>query len=200
MTEHFTREEAVALVRERMGTTAATLLAEEFIALLNAAVTAKQAEWEAQGAVGEVENTNGNNAVALMDCEGRYLPTGTQLYTHALPAQPAELAKQADVVYPFFHGGVKIARQGHAAGLLNHLAKWMRREEVGDAQTLELVAAYVDALETTPQPSPVAQPAEPVNADLVAVPATDCAGGSPCSFCIHKSVCAKTGCVRQKEA
>lgn len=67
-------------------------------------------------------------------------------------------AQQVAVPFPFFHSGVKITRKGHASGLLLHLTKWMRREGHGDAQTLELVAAYVDALEAT---EPVQQVAVP---------------------------------------
>jgi len=89
----------------------------------------------------------------------------TAYYTTPL-AQPAPV--QEPVRYPFKHGGVKIVRRGHAAGLLNNLAKWMRREKIGDYQTLELVATYVDALETTPPAQPAQrQPLEQERIDKI---------------------------------
>ena len=51
MTEHFTRDEAVALIQEQIGTATAHLLADRAVNLLSAAVSAKLKEWEAQGAV-----------------------------------------------------------------------------------------------------------------------------------------------------
>ena len=88
MTEHFTREEAVALVRERMGTTAATLLAEEFTDLLNTAITAKLKEWEAQGAVMfAFQHSDGSWHDAS---ETEHSVGMKPLYTHAQAAHPAE--------------------------------------------------------------------------------------------------------------
>lgn len=71
----------------------------------------------------------------------------------------AEVVQSGTVKLPFTHSGAKIMRKGHASRLLGSLAKWMRREGVGDYQTLELVASYIDAIESaTPQPAPAAQP------------------------------------------
>lgn len=101
MTEHFTRKEAATLakaagfeVRRALGLResvpedvfARGLINEEVTALCNAAINAKQKEWEARGAV----------AWMSIDSIGeRYLSFGKPLnndaaypLTHALPAQP----------------------------------------------------------------------------------------------------------------
>ena len=76
----------------------------------------------------------------------------------ALYTTPPAEAKREPATFPFKHNGVKIVRKGHAAGLLKGIASWMRREDVGDYQTLELVAAYVDSLEAAPPAAPAKEP------------------------------------------
>lgn len=104
MTEHFTREEAVALAKkaevilayhdDELGVTP-----DEILVLINEAVSAKLKEWEAQGAVavlypnasfGEV----GEQEYSVMPKDAHHhimdLTGAFHVYTHALPAQPAE--------------------------------------------------------------------------------------------------------------
>ena len=71
------------------------LINEEVTALCNAAVTAIDKQREAQGAVAKaVVLTTGIGLQWI----GEALPAGTKLFTHALPAQPAEPAKDAGLV------------------------------------------------------------------------------------------------------
>lgn len=111
MTEHFTRDEAATLakaagfeVRRGLGLResvpedvfARGLINEEVTALCNAAaVAAKLKEWDVQAAVAKaVVLTTGIGLQWI----GEALPAGTKLFTHALPAQPAEPAKDAGLV------------------------------------------------------------------------------------------------------
>lgn len=104
-TEHFTRAEVVALAMAKCGDMHGDLLhmnPEQLHAFAEDCVTAKQAEWEAQGAVAEVlwyDPSAGGNAFVgqrpckIIDASLAFFdsaPIGTKLYTHALPAQPAE--------------------------------------------------------------------------------------------------------------
>ena len=61
-----------------------------------AAALTKLAQGQEQEWVAVVENLNGNNARAIMDCDGRYLPTGAKLFTHPIPSQQEE-RKSAEV-------------------------------------------------------------------------------------------------------
>lgn len=105
MTEHFTREEAVALAMDAMKSNpnheeagmCITMRSYEWHNLLNAAVTAKLKEWEAQGAVAWCELNLSRTGIAYFDGKPVIMtgPVGndchpTPLFTHALPAQPAE--------------------------------------------------------------------------------------------------------------
>lgn len=76
----------------------------------------------------------------------------------ALAEQPAPAAEQAvPVAWPFRCGHRKLVRRGHAQGLLREIAAWMRRDGVGDCEAIELVSAYIDAIEAAP-PAPARQP------------------------------------------
>ena len=114
MTEHFTREEAAALakaagfeVRRGLGLResvpedvfARGLINEEVTALCNAAVTAIDKQREAQGAVAYLAWKDGKPCYEGDDgvCEEAVWPlddtddrTSMPVYTHPLPAQPAE--------------------------------------------------------------------------------------------------------------
>ena len=115
MTEHFTREEAATLakaagfeVRRGLGLResvpedvfARGLINEEVTALCNAAaVAAKLKGWDAQGAVAYLAWKDGKPCYEGDDgvCEEAVWPlddtddrTSMPVYTHALPAQPAE--------------------------------------------------------------------------------------------------------------
>lgn len=104
LTEHFTREEADAFARNwgvittKFRTDNAQpydnleIPAERFKCALEAAVTAKLKEWEAQGAVGFV--MKGREFPNTVFYPASHKPTDINnfdaVYTHALPAQPAE--------------------------------------------------------------------------------------------------------------
>lgn len=68
----------------------------------------------------------------------------------ALTAAPEKL-EGPSVAFPFRIGSRKLLRRGHAQGLLRELGKWMQREAVGDVEAMELVSAYIDALEQAGQ-------------------------------------------------
>ncbi len=170
MTEHFTREEAVALIQEQIGTATAHLLADRAVDLLNAAVTAKQAEWEAMGAVATVSDLQRDSRAE----KAQGLDGATLLYTHALPAQPAELAKQAGA----YKGPVKFAPEEIARG--NVGIRWVTETKVAGRPTDHDVREFLKETPTargchcdecktfyTPPPSPVAQPAEPKPSSLL---------------------------------
>jgi len=106
MTEHFTRDEAWDIAKEAgLDWHAGFVVDDEnnrFKDMIEIAVTAKLKEWGAQGAVAEVlwyDPSAGGNAFVdqrpckIIDASLAFFdsaPIGTKLYTHALPAQPAE--------------------------------------------------------------------------------------------------------------
>lgn len=130
MTEHFTSDGAVALAKNWGKVTTGYRLdnakpyenleitVDRFKCALETAVAAKLKEWEAQGAVAEVRES------APIDADGTTvkaaflgdttLPAGTKLYTHALPAQPAEPVN-AELV-----GMLAKARAGLSSGLWDY--------------------------------------------------------------------------------
>ncbi len=94
MTEHFTREEAVALAHKTpMDDQLWMDDADEITAiheLCNAAVTAKLKEWDAQGAVAKRWLNSVTMAYQYGDKDLQVLVPHELLFSHALPAQPAE--------------------------------------------------------------------------------------------------------------
>jgi len=102
MTDHFTRDEAVALAKEvgvslefpsQDGMPTVYAIDENQIhALAEKLISAKLKEWEAQGAVGFVMKGREfpNNVFYPASHEPTDINNFDAVYTHALPAQPAE--------------------------------------------------------------------------------------------------------------
>lgn len=84
------------------------------------------------------------------------------------PRMLVEQAEQAEtVVWPFRRGQRKLVRRGHAQGLLREIAAWMRREGVGDCEAVELVSAYIDAIEAAPPAPMTAEKASPLTDERI---------------------------------